>query len=71
VAFRETETPEGWRTVPAEATWESIERAGAEVGLVMLYRNGLRLALEAAVDEISRASLLSQWVSMSTSRNSS
>jgi Glyoxalase/Bleomycin resistance protein/Dioxygenase superfamily len=58
VAFRETETPEGWRTVPPQATWDEIDRAGAEIGLVMLHRDGLRLALEAA-DETARTGLLS------------
>jgi catechol 2,3-dioxygenase-like lactoylglutathione lyase family enzyme len=47
VAFREAETPEGWRTLPPSADWEDAERAGINLGLVMLYRDGFRLALEA------------------------
>src|SRR5262249_8733364 len=58
VAFRETETPDGWRTLRPEADWDAIEQAGVDVGLVMLYRDGLRLALEAA-DRVSRKGLLS------------
>jgi catechol 2,3-dioxygenase-like lactoylglutathione lyase family enzyme len=48
VAFREAETPEGWATLSATAEWDEAERAGIELELVMLYRDGLRLALEAA-----------------------
>jgi hypothetical protein len=58
VAFRETETPDGWRTIPLEATWDEIDRAGVGVGLAMLHRGGLRLALE-ATDETSQTGLLS------------
>ncbi len=48
VAFREAETPDGWLTLPESADWDDAERAGIDLGLVMLYRGGLRLALEAA-----------------------
>ncbi len=49
VAFREAETPEGgWLTLRASADWDDAEEAGVDLGLVMLYRDGLRLALEAA-----------------------
>jgi catechol 2,3-dioxygenase-like lactoylglutathione lyase family enzyme len=48
VAFREVETPDGWLTLPTSAGWDDAQRAGIELGLVMLYRGGLRLALEAA-----------------------
>jgi catechol 2,3-dioxygenase-like lactoylglutathione lyase family enzyme len=48
VAFREAETPDGWYTLPTSADWDDAQRAGIELGLVMLYRGGLRLALEAA-----------------------
>jgi catechol 2,3-dioxygenase-like lactoylglutathione lyase family enzyme len=58
VAFREAETLEGWRTVPAGADWEDVEGAGVEVGLVMLSRDGFRVALE-AVKRVSRDGLLS------------
>jgi catechol 2,3-dioxygenase-like lactoylglutathione lyase family enzyme len=58
VAFREVETREGWWTVPAGAEWAEIEGAGVEVGLVMLFRDGFRLALE-AVGHVSRDGLLS------------
>jgi catechol 2,3-dioxygenase-like lactoylglutathione lyase family enzyme len=47
VAFRETETPEGWLTLRASTDWDDVEEAGIDLGLVMLYRDGLRLALEA------------------------
>ena len=47
VAFREAETPNGWFTLPYSADWEDADRAGFEIGLVMLYRDGFRLALEA------------------------
>jgi len=47
VAFREAETPDGWQTLPPLADWEDAERAGINLGLVMLYRDGFRLALEA------------------------
>ncbi len=48
VAFREAETPDGWWTLPQSAGWDDAERAGIDLGLVMLYRDGIRLALEAA-----------------------
>jgi catechol 2,3-dioxygenase-like lactoylglutathione lyase family enzyme len=48
VAFREAETPDGWWTLPEAADWDDAQRAGIDLGLVMLYRGGLRLALEAA-----------------------
>jgi catechol 2,3-dioxygenase-like lactoylglutathione lyase family enzyme len=47
VAFREAETAAGWLTLPTSAGWEDAQRAGIDLGLVMLYRGGLRLALEA------------------------
>ena len=58
VAFRETETPDGWLTIRPEADWDAVEKADINVGLVMLYRDGLRLALE-AVGHVSREGLLS------------
>lgn len=58
VAFREAETAKGWRTLPAQAAWEDAEAAGIELGLVMLYRDGFRLALE-SVDRVSPPGLLS------------
>jgi catechol 2,3-dioxygenase-like lactoylglutathione lyase family enzyme len=48
VAFREAETPDGWWTLPESADWDDAQRTGIDLGLVMLYRGGLRLALEAA-----------------------
>jgi catechol 2,3-dioxygenase-like lactoylglutathione lyase family enzyme len=51
LAFREAETPEGWATLPASADWDDGERAGIELDLVVLYRDGFRLALE-AVDRV-------------------
>jgi catechol 2,3-dioxygenase-like lactoylglutathione lyase family enzyme len=58
VAFREAETPNGWGTLPAGADWDDAERAGLDLGLVMLYRGGFRLALE-AVDTVAEHSRLS------------
>jgi catechol 2,3-dioxygenase-like lactoylglutathione lyase family enzyme len=58
VAFREAETPEGWRTLAPEADWADAEAAGVELGLVMLYRDGFRLALE-GVDRVSALGRLS------------
>jgi hypothetical protein len=48
VAFREAETQDGWDTLPDAADWDDAERAGINLDLVMLYRDGFRLALEAA-----------------------
>jgi catechol 2,3-dioxygenase-like lactoylglutathione lyase family enzyme len=47
VAFREAETPDGWQTLPPSADWEDAEGARINLGLVMLHRDGFRLALEA------------------------
>jgi len=44
VAWRETETPEGWRRLPSGKTWEDAELAGIQLEMVMLHRD--RLALE-------------------------
>lgn len=46
VAWREAETPEGWYTLPEPAGWDDAERAGIDLCIVMLFRDGLRLALE-------------------------
>ena len=46
VAFREAETPEGWRTLPQDAGWEEAEAAGISLSMCMLSRDGFRLALE-------------------------
>jgi catechol 2,3-dioxygenase-like lactoylglutathione lyase family enzyme len=51
-AFREAQTPEGWSTLPASADWSDAERSGVKLELVMLYRDGFRLALE-AVDVVA------------------
>jgi catechol 2,3-dioxygenase-like lactoylglutathione lyase family enzyme len=48
VAWREAETPNGWCTLPAWAGWDEAAGAGIDLGIVMLYGDGLRLALEAA-----------------------
>ena len=58
VAWREAETPDGWGTLPESADWDDAERAGIQLGIVMLHRDGFRLALEAA-DEVSGAGHLS------------
>ena len=46
VAWREAETPRGWYTLPEWAGWDDAARAGVELEAVMLFRDGLRLALE-------------------------
>jgi catechol 2,3-dioxygenase-like lactoylglutathione lyase family enzyme len=52
VAWREAEGPQGWLTLPESAGWDDAESAGIELGIVMLYRDGVRLALE-AVDRVN------------------
>jgi catechol 2,3-dioxygenase-like lactoylglutathione lyase family enzyme len=47
VAWREAETPDGWYTLPDWAGWDEAAGAGIDLGIVMLYGDGLRLALEA------------------------
>src|SRR5262249_38847062 len=39
---------DGWLTLPASADWDDAERTGITLSLVMLFRDGLRLALEEA-----------------------
>lgn len=58
VAWREAETPQGWYTLPESAGWGDAERAGIDLGIVMLYRDGLRLALE-AVESVAEDGQLS------------
>jgi catechol 2,3-dioxygenase-like lactoylglutathione lyase family enzyme len=64
VAFREAETPDGWFTLRASADWDAAEAAGIDLGLVMLYRDGLRLALEVAdaIEESGRLSHVGVFV---------
>jgi catechol 2,3-dioxygenase-like lactoylglutathione lyase family enzyme len=47
VAFRETETADGWYTLRGGG-WAEARAAGIEPGLVQLRRDGIVLALEAA-----------------------
>jgi catechol 2,3-dioxygenase-like lactoylglutathione lyase family enzyme len=47
VAWREAETPDGWYTLPDWAGWDEAAGAGIDLGIVMIYGDGLRLALEA------------------------
>jgi catechol 2,3-dioxygenase-like lactoylglutathione lyase family enzyme len=47
VAFRETETADGWRTLRG-GSWAEARAAGIEPGLVQLRRDSVVLALEAA-----------------------
>ncbi len=58
VAWREAETPDGWRTLPPEKSWDDVHAANIQLGLVMLHRPGFALALEAA-DEVTNAGQLS------------
>jgi catechol 2,3-dioxygenase-like lactoylglutathione lyase family enzyme len=46
VAFREAETPNGWYTLPPDASWDEAEAAGITLGLCSLYRDAFTLALE-------------------------
>jgi catechol 2,3-dioxygenase-like lactoylglutathione lyase family enzyme len=55
VAFREAETDDGWATLPAEAAWDE---SPVELEMVMLHRDGFRLALE-RVDDVGGPGLLS------------
>ena len=45
VAWREAETPQGWYTLPEPAGWDEAARAGIDLWIVMLYRDGMRIAL--------------------------
>lgn len=58
VAFREAETAEGWRRLPEGKSWDDAEAAAVQLGMVMLYRDGLALAIEqgAAVNEAGNLS---------------
>jgi catechol 2,3-dioxygenase-like lactoylglutathione lyase family enzyme len=49
VAFRETMTPQGWATLPSdvENVWEYAAERGVKIGLIMLFRGGLSIDLEA------------------------
>jgi catechol 2,3-dioxygenase-like lactoylglutathione lyase family enzyme len=58
VAWREAETSRGWYTLPESAGWDDATRAGIDPGIVMLYRDGVRLALE-AVDRVNEDGQLS------------
>jgi catechol 2,3-dioxygenase-like lactoylglutathione lyase family enzyme len=58
VAWRDAETPQGWQTLPESAGWDDAEEAGVDLGIVMLYRDGLRLALE-AVESVAEQGHLS------------
>jgi catechol 2,3-dioxygenase-like lactoylglutathione lyase family enzyme len=46
VAFREAESPDGWRTLPEGAGWDEAEGAGVSLLMSLLWRDGFRLALE-------------------------
>src|SRR5215207_4991197 len=46
VAWREAETIDGWRRLPEGKTWHDAEVAGIQLGIAMLHRDGLALALE-------------------------
>ena len=48
VAWREAETARGWSTLAESAGWDDAERSGIDLGIVMLYRDGIRVALEKA-----------------------
>jgi len=57
VAWREAPTADGWWTLPPYADWGDARRGGHNIGLVMLYRGGIRVALEAAEVVAPRGSL--------------
>jgi catechol 2,3-dioxygenase-like lactoylglutathione lyase family enzyme len=48
VAYREAETPDGWRTLRDGHDWESGMPAGVDPGMTVMYRDGFRLAIEAS-----------------------
>jgi catechol 2,3-dioxygenase-like lactoylglutathione lyase family enzyme len=50
VAFRETETADGWYTLPSDAGWDDAEAAGISLGLCSLHRDAFTLALEAGAN---------------------
>jgi len=52
VAFREARVTDGWRTLPLWATWADAESAGITLRLSMVVREGLRIALTPASEEI-------------------
>jgi len=56
VAFREAKTTDGWRTLPPGATWKDAEEAGIVLGLVVIARGGLHLALTPSVELIAPVS---------------
>jgi hypothetical protein len=56
VAFREVETTDEWLSMPSGTGWAEAEAHSQEIGLVMLYRDGFRVTIEAA-PEVSRQSL--------------
>lgn len=58
VAFREVETPDGWRTLRGGG-WDAAAAAGIEPGLSSLRRDGIVLALEGADGEPSGSGMLS------------
>jgi hypothetical protein len=48
VAFCETMTPAGWSTLPSDVDiWSYTKQRNVKVGLIMLYRGGLSIDLEA------------------------
>jgi catechol 2,3-dioxygenase-like lactoylglutathione lyase family enzyme len=48
VAFRETRTTEGWATLPSDVdVWYYTRERNINIGLIMLYRGGLSIDLEA------------------------
>jgi len=48
VAFRETMTEKGWATLPSDCdVWALAKEQGIRIGLIMLYRGGLAIDLEA------------------------
>jgi hypothetical protein len=48
VAFRETMTDKGWATLPHDSdAWALAKDQGIQIGLIMLYKGGLAIDLEA------------------------
>jgi catechol 2,3-dioxygenase-like lactoylglutathione lyase family enzyme len=58
LAWREVEKDGVWWTLPDSVDWDQAEATGAELGLSMLFRNELRLAIERA-DSVSKQGQLS------------
>jgi len=58
VVFREAEAGDGWRTLPPWAGWEEAEAMGITLGLSVIARDGLTLALFATPNQVPADGIL-------------